>query len=114
MFTKKFRKYLSIGLILLIVFVRLAGPVSILAQEADPTPTPTEEVTPTPTPPEAGQAEVTPTPTPTETTTDLTNEGTLNNDVTSGANTGENTATQSGDLDLTEAESSGDSGGSGS
>ena len=107
MFTKKFRKYLSIGLILLIVFVRLAGPVSILAQEADPTPTPTEEVTPTPTPPEAGQAEVTPTPTPTETTTDLTNEGTLNNDVTSGANTGENTATQSGELDSDSASSTG-------
>src|SRR3989344_1829998 len=101
MFTKKFRKYLSIGLVLLIVFVRLGGPIAVLAQEADPTPTPIEEVTPTPTPaPTDSQTteEPTPTPTPTDTTIEATNSAELNNDVVSDANTGENTATQLGEL----------------
>src|SRR3989344_5284252 len=106
MFKKKFKKYLSIGLILLIVFVRLGGPIAVLAQEADPTPTPTEEVTPTPT------EEPTPTPTPDSTVSveeptstptpdpsivEATNSAELNNTVDSGANTGDNTAIQSGE-----------------
>ena len=109
MFTRRFKKYLSIGLVLLIVFVRLGGPVSILAQEADPTPTPTptEEVTPTPTPDSTVLVEEpTPTPTPTDTAVEATNSAELNNNVDSGANTGENTATQSGELDPASVSSS--------
>jgi hypothetical protein len=106
MFTKNFKKYLSVLMILLVVFVRFAGPVSIFAQEADsaptptPTPTPTEtqdqssvqnDLTPTPT--------LTPTPAPTDSTTVVaTNSADLSNNVNSNANTGDNTATQSGDL----------------
>lgn len=98
MFNKKFKKYLSLGVILLVVFVRTAGPLVVLAQEADPTPTPieTQEQTadPTPTPTQ----DPTPTPTPDSTQVEATNSAELNNNIDSGANTGENTATQSGGL----------------
>jgi len=115
----------------LIVFVRLAGPVSILAQEADPTPTPTpaetqeQTVEPTPTPTEAQEQTSTqsegPTPTPQDTDIEATNSAELNDNINSDSNTGDNTATQSGELDSTstdsepdpEASSSGDSGGLG-
>src|SRR3989344_785560 len=129
MFTRKFRKCLSIGLILLIVFVRLAGPVSILAQEADPTPPPTpaetqeQTVEPTPTPTEAQEQTSTqsegPTPTPQDTDIEATNSAELNDNINSDSNTGDNTATQSGELDSTSTDSdpdpssSGDSGGLG-
>ena len=98
MFTKKFRKYLSIGLVLLIVFVRLGGPIAVLAQEADPASN-AADATPTPTPTETQtQEEPTPTPTPDPTTVEATNSAELNNNVSSDANTGDNTATQSGEL----------------
>ena len=98
MFTKKFRKYLSLGLILLIVFVRLGGPIAVLAQEADPASN-AADATPTPTPTETQtQEEPTPTPTPDPTTVEATNSAELNNNVSSDANTGDNTATQSGEL----------------
>src|SRR3989344_4567534 len=100
MFTKKFRKYLSLGIILLVIFTRVMGPVSILAQEADTTPTPTEEPSPTPTPTDLTTTSEEPTPTPTldPTSVEATNSAELNNNVNSDANTGENTATQSGEL----------------
>ena len=98
MFTKKFRKYLSLGIILLVIFTRVMGPVSILAQEADTTPTPTEEPSPTPTETQVQSEDPTPTPTPTDTTVEATNSAELNNNVSSDANTGDNTATQSGEV----------------
>jgi len=98
MFTKKFRKYLSLGIILLVIFTRVMGPVSILAQEVDPASN-AADATPTPTPTETQtQEEPTPTPTPDPTTVEATNSAELNNNVNSIAATGDNTATQSGEL----------------
>lgn len=95
MFTKKIRKYLSIAVILLVVFTRVMGPVVVSAEDITPTPTPTESATVT----------EEPTPTPTETTIEATNSAELNNNVSSEGNTGENTATQAADLSPTPTDS---------
>jgi len=102
MFTKKFRKYLSIGLILLILFVKSVGPAMVLAEGEDITPTPSEtqsEEAPTSTETQTQEEPLTvseePTPTPTDTNIEVENTGELNNNIDSTSNTGENTATQS-------------------
>lgn len=100
------KKGLSIFIIFLVIGANVFAPLSILAVEETPA---EQTLTPTPTPTETQTVAeetptVTPTPTPTETVVDVSNEGTLNNDINSQSNTGENLATQSADITPTPAE----------
>ena len=118
MLTRKIKKYLSIAVILLVVFTRVMGPVVALAEDIAPTPTPTDvqeqTVDPTLTPTDETNTtngtdsttleEPTPTPTPDPTTIEATNSAELNNNVNSDANTGENVATQSAEPTPTPAD----------
>lgn len=95
MFRKNVIKSLSIGLILLILFVRSVGPAVVLAEGEDVTPTPTETQETTQVQEEEVTPTESPTPTPTDTNIEVENTGELNNDIDSTSNTGENTATES-------------------
>lgn len=105
MFSTKINKYVAIIVLTLFLFVKAALPASLVfAEEITPTPTVTETPTPQPEEPESevvtptptGTPTVTPTETPTPTPTETTqvNDGEVDNDISSVANTGENSSIQ--------------------